>query len=57
LVYAYDATKGHNSEYLVPASSTSDPILSKGESVTYEGVNIKVMSIGTQDQILISLKP
>jgi hypothetical protein len=48
---------GHNSEYLFPASSTSDPILSKGESVTYEGVNIKVVSVGTQDQILISLKP
>jgi M6 family metalloprotease-like protein len=57
LVYVYDATMGHNSEYLFPASSTSDPILSKGESVTYEGVNIKVVSVGTQDQILISLKP
>ena len=57
LVYVYDATKGHNSEYLFPASSTSDPILSKGESVTYEGVNIKVISVGAQDQILISLKP
>jgi M6 family metalloprotease-like protein len=57
LVYVYDATKGHNSEYLFPASSTSDPILSKGESVTYEGVNIKAVSVGAQDQILISQKP
>jgi M6 family metalloprotease-like protein len=57
LVYIYDATKGHNSEYLFPASATSDPILSKGESVTYEGVNIKAVSVGALDQILISLKP
>lgn len=57
LVYVYDATKGHNSEYLFPASSTSDPILSKGESVSFDGVNIKVVSVGALDQILISLKP
>lgn len=57
LVYVYDATLGHNSEYLFPVSSVSDPILAKGESVTYEGVNIKVISVGAEDKILITRKP
>jgi M6 family metalloprotease-like protein len=55
LVYVYDATRGHNAEYLSPASSVSDPILSAGQSVTYEGINIKVLSAGAQDKILITL--
>jgi M6 family metalloprotease-like protein len=57
LVYVYNATLGHNSEYLSPATSVSDPVLSDGQSVTYEGVNIKVISVGVQDKVLITLKP
>lgn len=57
LIYVYDATQGHNTEYLSPASLTADPVLSGGQSVTYEGVNIKVLSVGVKDKILITLKP
>jgi M6 family metalloprotease-like protein len=53
-VYIYDATLGHNKEYLSLPSVTSDPILSVGESVTYEGVTIKVLETGTLDKILIT---
>ncbi len=53
LVYVYDATIGHNSNYLFPATTASDPVLLKGESVTYEGVSIKVLNVGSEDKILI----
>jgi hypothetical protein len=56
LVYIYDATLGHNKEYLTPASLDSDPILAAGESITYEGISIKVISLGTQDKIQITQK-
>ena len=52
-VYVYDATLGHNKEYLTQASPDSDPILITGESVTFEGVTVKVLSLGTQDRIQI----
>ena len=54
LVYVYDATLGHNLEYLFPATSVSDPVLSKGESVNYEGVTIRALSVGSEDRILIT---
>jgi M6 family metalloprotease-like protein len=53
-VYIYDATLGHNKEYLSLPSGTTDPILIAGESVTYEGLTIKVLETGTLDKILIT---
>ena len=53
-VYIYDATLGHNKEYLSLPTLSTDPILIAGESVTYEGVTIKVLESGTLDKILIT---
>jgi M6 family metalloprotease-like protein len=53
-VYTYDATLGHNEDYFTQASLETDPILIRGESVTYDGVTIKVLSVGSQDKILIT---
>jgi M6 family metalloprotease-like protein len=56
-VYIYDATLGHNKEYLSLPSATADPILIAGESITYEGVTIKVLEAGNLDKILITRQP
>jgi M6 family metalloprotease-like protein len=56
-VYIYDATLGHNKEYLSLPSMTADPILIAGESITYEGVTIWVLETGNQDKILITRQP
>ena len=53
-VYIYDATLGHNKEYLSLPFADKDPILIAGESVTYEGVTIKVLETGKIDKILIT---
>jgi M6 family metalloprotease-like protein len=53
-VYIYDATLGHNKEYLSLPSLAADPILIAGESVTYEGITIKVLETGNIDKILIT---
>ena len=53
-VYIYDATLGHNKEYLSLPSMTADPILIAGDSITYEGVTIWVLETGNQDKILIT---
>ena len=53
-VYIYDSTLGHNQEYLTLVPSLSDSTLRINESVTYEGVTIKVLSVGSQNKILIT---
>jgi M6 family metalloprotease-like protein len=53
-IYIYDATLGHNKEYLSLPNMDKDPILIAGESVTYEGVTIRVLETGVRDKILIA---
>ena len=56
-VYVYDSALGHNQEYLTLLPSASDSVLRTNESVTYDGVSIKVLSIGSEDKILITKQP
>ena len=56
-VYVYDSALGHNQEYLTLLPSASDSVLRTNESVTYDGVTIKVLSIGSEDKILITKQP
>ncbi len=53
-VYVYDSTLGHNQEYLTLLPSATDSVLRTNQSVTYDGVTIKVLSIGSEDKILIT---
>ncbi len=54
LVYVYDATLGHNAAYLYPANSESDSILLANESMTYEGIKIRVINLGSLARVLIT---
>lgn len=56
-VYIYDSTLGHIQQYLTLLPSASDSVLSTNESISYEGVTIKVLSLGAQDKILITKQP
>jgi large subunit ribosomal protein L6 len=43
LVYVYDATLGHNEEFLIPALKTDSSLLYQGDKVTIEGITVEVV--------------
>lgn len=52
--YVYDSSLGHNEEYLRLATSDKNPFLTAGDSLSYEGVTIRVLEIGERDKVVIS---
>ena len=52
--YVYDSKLGHNEEYLSIVTDNTNPILAAGESVTFEGINVKVLEVGARDKVLIT---
>ena len=54
LVYVYDATLGHNEEFLIPALKTDSSLLYQGDKVTMEGITVEVLLSKNLDKIKIS---
>ena len=54
LVYVYDATLGHNEEFLIPALKTDSSLLYQGDKVTIEGITVEVLLSKNFDKIRIS---
>ena len=54
LVYVYDATLGHNEEFLIPALKTDSSLLYQGDKVTIEGITVEVLLSKNLDKIRIT---
>ena len=54
LVYVYDATLGHNEEFLIPALKTDSSLLYQGDKVTIEGITVEVLLSKNFDKIKIN---
>jgi M6 family metalloprotease-like protein len=54
LVYVYDATLGHNEEFLIPAKKTGSSLLYQGDKITIEGITVEVLLSKNLDKIKIT---
>jgi hypothetical protein len=54
LVYLYDATLGHNEEFLIPVVKTGRSLLYQGDKITVEGITVEVLLSKNFDKIKIT---
>jgi M6 family metalloprotease-like protein len=52
--YIYDSRLGHIEEYLSLIPGNRNPVLIAGESISFEGVTVKVLEVGSRDKVLIT---